>query len=77
MITKTTQSLKVGATLIATNVCRMDDGEKTLTIGKKYKIERFRDGTELIIKDDSGDVHYFDLDNSSISYYRKWFKIKK
>ena len=76
MVTKTTLSLKVGTILIAKKVCRMDSGEKTLTIGKDPILE-FRYGTQLNIIDNDGDNHYFDLDTNSEDYYGIFFKIKK
>jgi len=60
----------VGQELEAIDECIMDDGgEKTLTIGKKYTINRIIDD-KIVITDDCNDAHGF-----TIERIREYFKI--
>jgi hypothetical protein len=62
--------MKVGTILIATSICKMNDGDqKALIIGKEYKIKKLYED-EFIITSELGQ-HWFDIDD-----LYKFFKIK-
>lgn len=62
--------------LIATDECVMDDGEKSLTIGKEYKTESIST-TQIMVTDDDGEGHYFELNPLSEACWARFFKLIK
>lgn len=68
-----TINLKIGDTLIAKDVCKMEDEpfQETLTIGREYTITEVYD-THFNIIDDEGSVHGFWHDTfHEVFYYDK------
>ena len=61
--------------LIATDECVMDDGGKSLTIGREYPATMLV--TQLYVIDDDWDTHYFDLNPLSEDNWARFFKLVK
>jgi hypothetical protein len=50
----------------------LNSGEITTISGNYYKIEALSE-INLSIIDEQGDIHSYDLDKESKSYYKRWF----
>ena len=60
--------------LIAIDECEMDDGSKSLTVGKTYNTENIST-TQILVTDDDGEEHYFELNPLSEACWARFFKL--
>ena len=61
---------------IAIDECEMDDGSKSLTVGKTYNTENIST-TQILVTDDDGEEHYFELNPLSEACWARFFKLIK